>query len=148
MNDEDRALMCEKFCSFFSEKVSRIRRPTAAAAAVANNCTVPADKQHNGVVITSFDDVSVSEVLKLIAQLPNKSSPRDILPTTLLKQCAAVFAPTIAHLANISFKDGVFPSVFKTAQVLLLLKKPGLDRLEPANYRPISNLNTISKAVA
>ena len=44
MNDEDRALMCEKFCSFFSEKVSRIRRPTAAAAAVANNCTVPADK--------------------------------------------------------------------------------------------------------
>ena len=98
-------------------------------------------------MITSFDDVSVSEVLKLIAQLPNKSSPRDILPTTLLKQCAAVFAPTIAHLANISFKDGVFPSVFKTAQVLLLLKKPGLDRLEPANYRPISNLNTISKVI-
>jgi hypothetical protein len=33
------------------------------------------------------------------------------------------------------------------AQVLPLLKKPGLDRLNPANYRPISNLNTISKIV-
>ena len=37
--------------------------------------------------------------------------------------------------------------MFKTAQVLPLLKKPGLDRLEPANYRPISNLNTISKVI-
>jgi hypothetical protein len=105
------------------------------------------NKQHKGEEITSFDDVSVFEVLKLIAQLPNKSSPRDTLPTPLLKQCAAVFAPIIAHLANISFKDGVFPSVFKTAQVLPLLKKPGLDRMEPANYRPISNLNTISKVI-
>ena len=37
--------------------------------------------------------------------------------------------------------------MFKTAQVLPLLKKPGLDRVNPANYRPISNLNTISKVV-
>ena len=33
------------------------------------------------------------------------------------------------------------------AQVLPLLKKQGLDRLQPSNYRPISNLNTISKIV-
>jgi Reverse transcriptase (RNA-dependent DNA polymerase) len=76
-----------------------------------------------------------------------KSSPRDILPTTLLKQCAAVFTPIIAHLANISFEDGVFPSVFKVALVLPLLKKPSLDSSELANYRPISKLNTISKVI-
>ena len=91
------------------------------------------DKQHKSEEITSFNDVSVFEVLKLIAQLPNKSSPRDTQPTPLLKQCAAVFAPITAHLANISFKDGVFPSVLKTAHVLPLLKKPGLDRMEPAD---------------
>jgi len=34
---------------------------------------------------------------------------------------------------------------FKMAQVLPLLKKPGLDRDELANYRPISNLSTVSK---
>ena len=37
---------------------------------------------------------------------------------------------------------------FKTAQVTPLLKKHGLDVSEPANYRPISNLNTMSKIVA
>ena len=64
--------MCEKFHSFFSNKVSRVR---TAAAAAARNCTIPANEQHNGVVITYFDDVFVSEVLKLIVHLPNKSSP-------------------------------------------------------------------------
>jgi Reverse transcriptase (RNA-dependent DNA polymerase) len=34
---------------------------------------------------------------------------------------------------------------FKTAQVSPLLKKHGLDVSDPANYWPISNLNTISK---
>ena len=34
---------------------------------------------------------------------------------------------------------------FKTAQVTPLLKKQGLDKDDPANYRPISNLNTVSK---
>lgn len=33
--------------------------------------------QHNHLVITSFDDVSVPEVSKLIAQLLYKSSPQD-----------------------------------------------------------------------
>src|SRR5664279_1908344 len=79
--------------------------------------------------------------------MPNKSSPRDILPTSLLKSCSDIFAPIIAHLANLSFTQGSFPSMFKTAQVLPLLKKPGLDRSLPSNYRPISNLNTISKVI-
>jgi len=44
-----------------------------------------------------------------------------------------------------SFKEGHFPSRFKTAQVTPLLKKQGLDKTLPSNYRPISNLNNISK---
>ena len=44
-----------------------------------------------------------------------------------------------------SFRDGIFLSRFKVASVTPLLKKQGLDSGEPANYRPISNLNNISK---
>ena len=36
---------------------------------------------------------------------------------------------------------------FKTAEVLPLLKKSGADRCDPANFRPISNLSTISKVL-
>ena len=77
--------------------------------------------------------------------MPAKSSPLDALPCPLLKASSAVFAPVIARLANLSFQTGTFPSCFKRAQVLPLLKKSGLDISSPGNYRPISNLSTVSK---
>jgi len=48
-------------------------------------------------------------------------------------------------MANLSFTQGLFPGTFKTAQVLPLLKKPGMDKDELDSYRPISNMSTISK---
>ena len=74
-----------------------------------------------------------------------KSSPRDFVSTTLVKDCSSVFSVIITRLANLSFTEGVFPSSFKTAQISPRLKKAGLDPLVPSSYRPISNLNTISK---
>jgi len=77
--------------------------------------------------------------------MPSKSSALDILPCLLLRSCADVFAPAIARLANLSFESGTFLSHYKGAQVLLLLKKPGLVSTSPGNYRSISNLSTVSK---
>jgi len=39
----------------------------------------------------------------------------------------------------------MFPTRYKAAVFTLLLKKSGLDSASTANYRPISNLNNISK---
>jgi len=47
----------------------------------------------------------------------------------------------------LSLQTGKFPARFKSAQVLPLLKKAGLDRSLPVNYRPISNLSTVSKVL-
>lgn len=64
-----------------------------------------------------------------------------------------LFTPAIANLPNsiasLSIQTGRFPvpDHCKTAQVLPLLKKTGLDMSSPANYRPISNLPTISKVL-
>ena len=56
-----------------------------------------------------------------------------------VKQCSAVFVPIIAHLANIAFNS--------LKECFRLLKKLGLERSDQANYRPISNMNNISKIV-
>ena len=48
-------------------------------------------------------------------------------------------------MVTLSFTEGCFPTRYKTASVTPLLKKTGLDRENSANYRPISNLHTISK---
>ena len=47
--------------------------------------------------------------------------------------------------ANLSFSERRFPDVFKFDQVTPVLKKPGADDKDMAKFRPITNLNTISK---
>ena len=81
---------------------------------------------------------------KLLSTIPPKTCSMDFIPTVLIKSCQTVFADLIATMANLSF-EGTFPSVFKTAVVTPRLKKPGSDPDSPENYRPISNLNSISK---
>ena len=48
-------------------------------------------------------------------------------------------------MANLSFSEGRFPTLFKQATVIPLIKGHSLDKSVPSNYRPISNLNFISK---
>ena len=74
-----------------------------------------------------------------------KSSPLDFVPTSVIKSCECLFADIITVLANLSFEQGCFPTMYKSALVTPLLKKPGLDESNPANFRPISNLNNVSK---
>ena len=60
-----------------------------------------------------FQPVAVDEVRQLLSSMPSKSSPLDVLPCTLLKSCADVFASVIATLANLSLQSGEFHSCYK-----------------------------------
>ena len=97
--------------------------------------------------LKSFDasPVTPAEVSQLLHSLQPKSSNLDFIPTSLIKAFFSTFSSLIAHLANLSFNQGVFPSHLKIAQITPLIKKPKLNRDYPSNYRPISNLNNISK---
>lgn len=46
---------------------------------------------------------------------------------------------------NVSLSQGVFPEVFKQANVIPLLKKASLDERHLSNYRPVSTLTYLSK---
>ena len=85
------------------------------------------------------------EVERLLKSMSSTSSPLDFITTSLIKSCSGAFAQVITRLANLSFEHSTFPVKFKTAQLTTLLKKHGLGVSYPANYRPISNLSTISK---
>ena len=69
----------------------------------------------------------------------------DSIPTFLLKLCFDELGPTIINIINFSLSKGIFPSSFKQAIVHPLLKKPSLPDDDLNNFRPISNLNFISK---
>jgi len=147
LDDDECMTMSKAFGQFFIDKISNIRNAITVALSSNTDQIKPIDRTNNGPHLSEFSEVKVDEVIKLFNSMPNKSSPLDVLPTSLLKSCSNVFAPIVARLANLSFTEGQFPSSLKTAQVLPLLKKPGLDRSAPANYRPISNLSTVSKVI-
>ena len=97
-------------------------------------------------VLKDFERTTPHEVAKVINRLKCKNSPTDII-TMVLKRCVNVFLLALSHLINLSFKSKTFPSVFEVGHVIQLLKKPDKDINDPASYRPITNLMTISKIV-
>jgi len=141
----------QSFClaasSFFIHKLDRIKKSINAQLVGSSYDPAASDVQHTGPRLSIIKPVTVHDVAKIIRSMPAKSSPLDFVPTSLLKSCSDVFAKLIAHLANLSFTEGRFPTRFKKAQITPLLKRPGLDKDLPENYRPISNLNTISKVL-
>ena len=144
-SDDDCARLSSSFGQFFADKLKRIGETIASN--VTASTTAFATRPYGGPSLNSLSPVTTADVHRLLAKMPAKSSPLDILPTSLLKACADQFAVIVARLANASFREGRFPACFKTAEVLPLLKKTDADRTNPANFRPISNLSSISKVL-
>jgi len=103
------------------------------------------DHPHTGTPLNSFPAVTPAEVQKLLSSSSLKFSPLDAFPSLVIKSCPRSFSHIISNLANLSFSQGQFPELYKIAQITPLLKKPNLNPDDVANYRPISNLHTLSK---
>ena len=146
-SDDDCTKLCNGFAQFFVEKIRRIKDTIKARLGDTLDDPLQSDVRHPGRMFVDIQPPSDDEVYKLICSVPPKSSPMDQIPTSVIKTCAATFAPLIARLVTLSFNEGKFPDKYRKALVTPLLKKDGLDADVYGNYRPISNLHTISKIV-
>ena len=105
------------------------------------------DPRHNGTIFDIVPIVAPAEVTSIISKMTLTYSPVDVIPASLIKLFPEMFGVIIARLANLSFKQGEFPTAYKKAQITPLLKKSNLDPKDPSNLRPISNLSTMSKVL-
>ena len=64
-----------------------------------------------------------------------------------MKSCLDVLLTPITNIVNLSLESGSFPDVLKVSRITPLLKKPSLSKDDMKNYRPVSNLNFISKII-
>ena len=144
--DEDKS-RATRSATFFHDKVIAIKAAISLKLYGVTPDPLRDDKPFHGHALLNLLPVTEEEVLKLLSSLSGKSSPRDFIPTSLLKHCGAAFAAIIVRLTNLTFSEGTFPTGLKTAQVTPLLKKVGMDTGDPSNHRPISNLNTMSKVL-
>ena len=91
-----------------------------------------------------FYPTTGQEIAKLIQNLPNKkSSGHDDIDNVLLKEISSGLITVLENLFNESLQTGIFPDIFKLAEVVPLHK--GKEKNQQNNYRPISLLCTLSK---
>ena len=95
-----------------------------------------------------FREISVDETTKIIGRLSNSTAfGIDQIDALSVKAAAVHLVKPINHLINVSLTSGVYANRWKIAKILPLLKDKDLDRLNPASYRPVAILPTLSKLV-
>ena len=88
--------------------------------------------------------VTEQDVEKLVRKSKTTSCQLDPISTKLVKEHLGALLPVLTHIINSSLLAGVFPDLWKTALVIPLLKKRGAELIYK-NYRPVSNLQYVSK---
>ena len=140
--------LADRFNTFFIDKITKIRhglenkiqelgRLPSFMTDTPNVTTEKLDK---------FTIVTPEHVEHIIKQVPLKSCESDPIPTDLLRDILPSVLNIITDITNGSLQQGVFPDVFKESLVKPLLKKANLDLVDK-NYRPVSNLQFISKLI-
>ena len=92
----------------------------------------------------NFHQKSILEITKVFKKLKNSNIVGwDNIPTDTLKTNVMTMAPILLNLINKSQAQGLFPQSLKRAKNLPIFKSK--DKMNIANYRPISILPVISK---
>ena len=131
---------------FFVDKVKRLREGIPAVitdplrkfkeAMRGRNCTF------------RLEQVSEPEVLKIIMNLKNSTaSGVDYLDTKTVKIAVELISPALTHIINLSIRSCTFPTIWKFAKSVHLLKSSICDTLMPKSYRPVALLPVLSKVM-
>ena len=128
--------------NFFLDKVAQLRQriPRVDTDPLAKLRETLSDRE----CTFKFKPVKPDDVMKIISGLKNsKSSGVDYIDTGTIKLVAEEILPAITHIINLSIIQGTFPTIWKQAKVVPLLKKG--DPLSAKNYRPVALLPIFSK---
>ena len=96
-------------------------------------------------MFSTFSIVTEDQVTKIITNSPSISCSLDPWPIFLVLDYLDILITPITSIINASLEQGKCPNFFKQAHVTPILKKSSLDKKVFKNYRPVSNLNFISK---
>ena len=141
---KDKLTFANQMGSFFIEKIKTIHSKfdgLSSSLPVISNINA---KSWPGTWMDHFKPLSECEVCRLIEGSAKKTCILDPMPTSLVIGCTQVPLPVVTKTINMSLESGTFADNWKCALANPLLKKPGLD-LVFKNYRPVSNLQYLSK---
>ncbi|KAL0152092.1 hypothetical protein M9458_052599, partial [Cirrhinus mrigala] len=137
---------CNEFASFFSEKISNIRKVISTSSSYAEVTQIRPQFQKE-VTMSVFEAIDSKTLEEIVQHLKSSTCNLDTLPTSFFKSVFNCLEADLLEVVNISLLSGTFPNSLKTAVVKPLLKKSNIDNTTLSNYRPVSNLPFIGKII-
>ena len=95
--------------------------------------------------MSTFEEITENCVLDYIKGLSNDKSINDCIPIKIFKIIIPIIVEPFTHIINLSLKHGIMPESCKKAMVTPIYKAG--DPSDPGNYRPISILPILGKAI-
>ena len=135
--------LANDFNSFFSNKIHKIRESLEQSEPKNINVVEP---QRSFGSLHQFTPATQEELEQIISDMDIKTSIDDPLPASLLKSSLPLLMPHILELVNLSLSTGNINGL-KESVITPILKKAGLDKNILGNYRPIVNLQFLSKVI-
>ena len=134
--------LATSFMEFFSDKIVKLK------ASITPDLLSPhSDPSSPPPILSQFPLATEAEVRSAILRSSDSTCSLDFIPTKLLKSCLDAFLLPITNLINLSISESTFHTTFKHALITPLLKKDSLPKDDLSSYRPISNLNFLSKVL-
>ena len=137
-------IMASSFLDFFNDKIAKL---CSKFSPTPNSQSPHTPPPYPPLSLDLFTPASSEEIRQTILAASNSSCPLDEIPTPLLKSLLPVLLKPITTIVNLSLSSGTFPSTYKSALITPLLKKHSLPSEDLTSYRPISNLNFLSKII-
>ena len=148
--------LANKFAEFFITKIEKIHKSfvndthSTPTLTPMHSCAVldssAGSKYDNLVYKYEFEPTTPEEIKAIVCENGVKCSFPDPCPDFVLKNHLTIFIPLLSKLVNLSLKTGSMAGL-KHAFVSPLLKNINFDTNQFKNFRPVSNLQFLSKLI-
>ena len=134
--------LTEEFAEFFTMNVDNIRA-TIDSSSSSLDIPSPFETERSLHSFLQFSELSDRDIRDLVGSASNKTCVFDPIPSSLIKSSILIVAPVLNKLINASLSSAYFSPAWKRAITCPKLKKTNLEPILK-NYRPISNLSSLS----
>ena len=146
---EDEVTLANEFNHFFSDKVEKLRKTFPAESCAISQLslsTSSSDTSSTCSELHTFRPSDLQELSEILSSMTLKNSFDDPLPAPLYKSSMEILLPYILELVNLSLSSGNM-SGLKESTISPILKELSLDPNVLINFRPIFNLQFLSKLI-
>ena len=145
----DEVTLANEFNHFFSDKVEKIRQTFPSELCDVSQSSVSTNTVALSSTISelhTFTPSDMQELREILSLMTLKTAFDDPLPAPLYESSIDILLPYLLEIVNLSLSSGDM-SGLKESTITPVLKKLSLDPNVHINFRPIFNLQFLSKLI-